>query len=87
MARCPYCDHVLSDEWLKSTGATLMGKTSGENKARSREAAAASANERWERVRTEAMEKWEKEEKAKRQKAEKARKQREKRASKKHIPT
>ena len=47
MARCPFCDHVLEDNWLKKMGATLMGKASGKSKARSREMTQAAANKRW----------------------------------------
>ena len=47
MARCYHCGKILSDDWMKKQGASLMGKTGGEAKARanSREAARA----RWDR--------------------------------------
>lgn len=46
MAKCPHCHKVLSDAWVKRTGAALMGKAGGEAKARSN--AQAAANKRWE---------------------------------------
>ncbi len=45
--RCPHCDHILSDEWLKKVGASLMGKKGGAAKARSREQTQAAARSRW----------------------------------------
>lgn len=45
MARCPFCKKILSDEWLKSQGASLMGKVGGKNKARTNAREAARA--RW----------------------------------------
>jgi hypothetical protein len=47
MARCPFCNEILSDAWLKKMGATLMGKASGESKARSSEVTSAAASKRW----------------------------------------
>jgi hypothetical protein len=47
MARCPFCDEILSDDWVRKQGASLMGKKSGENKARTSEIAAAAATQRW----------------------------------------
>src|SRR4029077_1777885 len=49
MAKCPYCDHILEDEWLKKVGATLMGKTGGAAKARP--SARAAAKKRWKKAR------------------------------------
>ena len=83
MSKCPYCDHILPDVWLKKIGATLMGKTSGENKARSTESASGAANQRWERVRIEAFKRWEKQEKAKAARA----KRKKKPPKKKQFPT
>jgi hypothetical protein len=48
MARCYHCGKVLEDDWLKRQGAALMGKTSGEKKARSSEQARQAALKRWE---------------------------------------
>lgn len=45
MARCPFCNEILEDDWVKKIGATLMGKTSGERKARG--TASAAATKRW----------------------------------------
>lgn len=45
MAKCPFCNHILEDVWLKKIGATLMGKASGVSKARSN--ASSAADERW----------------------------------------
>jgi hypothetical protein len=45
MARCPYCDHILEDTWVKKIGASLMGKAGGANKARP--SARAAAKKRW----------------------------------------
>jgi hypothetical protein len=47
MAKCPYCNHVLEDFWLKKMGASLMGKSSGASKARSRAVTSAAAKKRW----------------------------------------
>lgn len=52
MARCPNCDCVLSDEWIKSEGASLMGKTAkGRRKRRTKELAQAAAEKRWKKRR------------------------------------
>jgi hypothetical protein len=51
MARCYHCGKVLEDAWLKRQGAALMGKASGERKARSPELARKAALARWERTR------------------------------------
>jgi hypothetical protein len=45
MARCPFCDRVLDDAWVKKAGATLMGRASGASKARTNSKAA--ADKRW----------------------------------------
>lgn len=47
MARCPFCNEILEDSWLKKMGASLMGKASGVVKARSREVTSAGAKKRW----------------------------------------
>jgi hypothetical protein len=48
MARCPHCHKILSDEWLKREGASLMGKTrTGAAKARSHKVASGAALLRW----------------------------------------
>jgi hypothetical protein len=47
MARCPFCNSILPDEWLKSSAASLMGKARGLNKARTSEQAREVANARW----------------------------------------
>jgi hypothetical protein len=47
MSRCYHCGKILSDEWIKREGARMMGKTSGESKARNREAASKAAKSRW----------------------------------------
>jgi hypothetical protein len=57
MARCYHCGKVLDDAWLKREGAALMGKASGERKARSPELARKAALARWEGARKE----WDKE--------------------------
>lgn len=46
MARCPHCDHILSDEWLRHVGASLMGKKGGACKRRVTSGSIA-ANARW----------------------------------------
>ena len=51
MARCYHCGKVLEDAWLKRQGAALMGKASGERKARSPELARKAALARWEHAR------------------------------------
>jgi hypothetical protein len=47
MARCYHCGKILEDAWLKRQGAALMGKTSGQAKARSPELARKAALARW----------------------------------------
>ena len=47
MSRCPYCDKILPDNWLKAQGAALMGKASGQAKARSSETARIAAEIGW----------------------------------------
>jgi hypothetical protein len=49
MARCPFCDHILRDAWVKRMGASIMGRTSGEKKARNN--AKKAADKRWREVR------------------------------------
>jgi hypothetical protein len=41
--RCPFCNGILSEDWLKKAAASLMGKAKGPTKARAnaREAALA----------------------------------------------
>jgi len=48
MARCPYCDHVLSDNWIRKNGASLLGKSGGKAKARNN--ASDAARVRWKKV-------------------------------------
>jgi hypothetical protein len=47
MPKCPFCKKILSDDWVKREGAALMGKASGQSKARSRAQAKAASRERW----------------------------------------
>lgn len=47
MSKCYHCGKILSDDWIRKEGASLMGKKGGANKARSREQAQAAANARW----------------------------------------
>jgi hypothetical protein len=47
MARCYHCGKILDDAWVKREGAALMGKASGEAKARSPELARKAALARW----------------------------------------
>jgi hypothetical protein len=47
MAKCYHCGKILDDAWLKRQGAALMGKASGEAKARSPEMARKAALARW----------------------------------------
>jgi hypothetical protein len=51
MSRCPFCNHILEDKWLKKQGASLMGKASGEAKARTRDQASAASRVRWDQER------------------------------------
>lgn len=48
MAKCPFCNQVLSDDWVKKEGASLMGKTA-KGKRKSRKNAKAAAQERWDK--------------------------------------
>jgi hypothetical protein len=34
IARCPFCNEILDDAWVKSQGASLMGKEGGKVKKR-----------------------------------------------------
>jgi hypothetical protein len=52
MARCPHCNEVISDKWIRKNGASLMGKAGGRAKARNNASAAAKA--RWARAREKA---------------------------------
>jgi len=45
LARCPFCNEILPDKWLKKNGASLLGKSGGKAKARNN--ASAAANARW----------------------------------------
>jgi hypothetical protein len=47
MARCYHCGAILSDDWIRKQGASLMGKKGGETKARTREQAKAAGKARW----------------------------------------
>jgi hypothetical protein len=49
--KCPFCNHILEDSWLKRVGASLMGRSSGEAKARSRDQASAASRVRWDEER------------------------------------
>lgn len=50
--RCPHCDKILNDAWVKRAGATLMGMAAaGKSKARSSEQAAYASNIRWSKER------------------------------------
>jgi hypothetical protein len=51
MSRCPFCDTILPDAWVKKQGATLMGKASGQAKARSSAKARAAAEIGWKKRR------------------------------------
>jgi hypothetical protein len=46
MAKCPHCNKILADEWVKKEGASLMGKAA-KGKAKRRRNAAAAARTRW----------------------------------------
>jgi hypothetical protein len=56
MARCPFCNEILSDAWVKKTGAALMGKEGGINKARSRTVASNAGKQRWKKAKKKAPE-------------------------------
>jgi predicted phage gp36 major capsid-like protein len=45
--KCPFCDHILEDAWVKKMGASLMGKASGESKARGHSVTSQAAAKRW----------------------------------------
>jgi hypothetical protein len=47
LARCPHCDKVLSDDWIRENGASLLGRAGGRAKARNAEQARAAAQARW----------------------------------------
>jgi len=47
MSRCPYCDKILPDDWVKHNGAALMGKARGKRKARISQKASRAALTRW----------------------------------------
>lgn len=51
MSRCYHCGEILSDEWVRKQGASLMGKKGGQAKARSSEQARAANKVRWDRQR------------------------------------
>jgi hypothetical protein len=34
MARCPHCNKILNDDWLRQVGARLMGRRGGVTKRR-----------------------------------------------------
>jgi hypothetical protein len=44
--RCPHCNHILSDAWLRKVGASLMGKVGGSVKRR-RTSGKVAAQARW----------------------------------------
>ena len=44
--RCPHCNEILSDDWVKRQGASIMGRSS-KRKGRSTEVARANALKRW----------------------------------------
>lgn len=46
MARCPFCHKILSDEWLKKEGASVMGR-SAKGKRKARDNAKEAAKSRW----------------------------------------
>jgi hypothetical protein len=48
MARCPWCQKILNDDWLKREGASLMGKAA-KGKAKRRRNALEAAQKRWEK--------------------------------------
>jgi hypothetical protein len=51
MPICPFCKKILPDDWVKRQGAALMGKASGQSKARSRAQAKAASRKRWDHER------------------------------------
>jgi hypothetical protein len=48
MSKCPHCGKILSDNWVKHEGASLLGKSGKKRKARSTEVARDAALKRWE---------------------------------------
>ena len=55
MARCPHCNEILEDAWLKKIGATLMGKQGGSTKVRPRPLARKAAKARWKMAKKESL--------------------------------
>lgn len=48
--RCPFCDEILEDAWVKKMGASLMGRSGrGESKVRSSATTSNGATKRWKR--------------------------------------
>jgi hypothetical protein len=47
MSKCYHCGKILSDAWMIKQGASLMGKSGGPLKARSRKQAQVAAKKRW----------------------------------------
>jgi hypothetical protein len=47
--RCPFCNAILDERWVRKCGASLMGKAGGAAKARS--TAQSSALKRWDKER------------------------------------
>jgi hypothetical protein len=48
--RCPFCDEVLEETWVKKMGASLMGRSGrGESKVRSSATTSDGAIKRWKR--------------------------------------
>jgi hypothetical protein len=46
--RCPFCDAILDDDWVKKAGASVMGRVGrGEAKARSSKITSDGAIKRW----------------------------------------
>ena len=48
MAKCPFCNKTLNDEWVKKEGASLMGKAA-KGKAKRRKTAGEAARLRWQK--------------------------------------
>ena len=53
MPRCYHCGEILSDEWIKKQGASLMGKTGGLTKSRGSKGGKKAADAKWAKVRAE----------------------------------
>lgn len=51
MARCYHCGKVLSDDWIRKQGASLLGRKGGLVKARTSEQAREASRVRWNKVR------------------------------------